>query len=265
MSSIKSEKKSNKVSPSASPSASEPLDFEVEIKHDDWYYGTIPDKCLYYELVTIMANALIKFRNHYHASEKEVNYENLLEIMRLWFEHDSNAKVVRFDHLVPEEKSDSFEKEVLHTIAKLTGPKKPSLVREALVKYSKEHCDNYEEYYVVKYYTGSNYFGLDLNSILICAKSRLEAIIIWHDYLSDHLFSKYISDYHEPEIFNDTVSSNISKIRPETKHYTKDQVKMIFEHKKIDSIIEDYVDTEFDNDSLWLEKCSPPVCLTLKE
>ena len=89
----------------------EEIDCEIEIKPDDFYYGKIPNKCTYEKLVKIMAQALINFRKDYHKNEN-VNYENVIEIVQLWFEHDENSND-NFSHLVSEEKYDEFEKEVL--------------------------------------------------------------------------------------------------------------------------------------------------------
>jgi hypothetical protein len=86
-------------------------EYEKEIKSDDWYIGEIPEECKYPQLVKIMASALIKFRRDHHKGE-DVKYEDVINIMDLWFEHDANMEN-KFNHLVKDERYDEFQDEVL--------------------------------------------------------------------------------------------------------------------------------------------------------
>jgi len=102
---------------------SEVSESEDEIKRDEWYYGEIPSECTCEMLITVMAKGLIKFRKDYHKDEN-VEYEEVIKLMYMWFEHDSNMEN-KFNHLVKDERYDEFEEAVLQKIKELDVQCKP--------------------------------------------------------------------------------------------------------------------------------------------
>lgn len=85
---------------------------DFEPKNDTWYYGPIPSNCTRSDLVSIMARAIVLFKRDQHdqcgVSDSIVQ---CVEILDLWFEHDAEGDD-NFDHLVPEEKFEKFQRRV---------------------------------------------------------------------------------------------------------------------------------------------------------
>lgn len=246
---------------------------EDEIKRDEWYYGEIPSECTYEMLVTVMAKGLIKFRKDYHKNEK-VEYDQVIKIMDMWFEHDSNMEN-QFSYLVKDERYDEFEEAVLEKIKELdvqcktNKPSKPvkpnkkgtpisfnesgqevSPIRNALIFFLKKNVKpKVEKLYRMKYWQEENYFNIKYDSLVFKATSQLEAIIKFKDYLNENLRSPVVSDAYADNLLSDIVHGSYEDIEDE------DDVDSIFASKDIGEIMEMYRQNIFDNDSLWLEEC----------
>ena len=240
---------------------------EVEIKRDELYYGEIPSKCTCEMLVTVMAKGLIKFRKHVHKDEK-VEYQQVIQIMDLWFEHDSNHMENKFNHLVKDERYDEFQETVLEKIKELEGYTKPvkagkkgthmtfnetgkevSPLRNALLLFIKKIKEpKVEKLYRMKYWQEEKYFNIKYDDLVFKATSEFEAIVKFKDYLNENLRSPIVSDAYGDDLLSDIVHGAYDDI-------DEDDVDSIFASKHIGDIMEMYRENIFDNDSLWLEEC----------
>jgi len=104
-----------------------------------------------------------------------------------------------------------------------------------------------KKHYRMKYYDGDVYMSIKYDSLLIEATSRLEAIVKLKDYFNEHGKCPYAFDAFEDESLNDIVC--------EYQDIDSEDVESIFNSKHITEIIERYVESQFNDDTLWLVEC----------
>jgi hypothetical protein len=102
------------------------------------------------------------------------------------------------------------------------------------------------KFFKFKYFGGDWYFNILVESIIIQADSRLAAIIILRDYFNEHLRTPACFDTFEDDMFIDIASQYVEWDE------SADLCLFIFKSEHIDSIMDKYIENEFDNDSLWL-------------
>jgi hypothetical protein len=126
--------------------------------------------------------------------------------------------------------------------------RKVSRVRKYMLKYLEKSKADKVKAYKVKYWEGNQYFGINCDSLVISASSRLEAMIKLRDYFNEHAKYPRPFDAFEDDIFNDIVCEYEDIEDPQ-------DPKSIFASEHIDDIIKEFVECEFNNTSLWLEEC----------
>lgn len=127
-----------------------------------------------------------------------------------------------------------------------------SPMRKAMVLFLKKtmrDCGKakVKKFYKIRYCYGDLYFSINLNSLVIETTSRLEAIILMNDYMNRYAKCSEPHDFYEDQSFIDIVCEYV-----EINCYDVDD---IFESKYIGEIMDKYIETQFSNDTLWLEEC----------
>jgi hypothetical protein len=129
--------------------------------------------------------------------------------------------------------------------------KEVSMIRKGMINYLKENNkeEQVKKFYRMKYFDGDTYFNIKYDSLVIEATSRLEAIIILKDYFNSNVKTIDPFDSFEDESFIDILSDyDIYDI--DDQNYDK-----IFKSQHVHSLFFDYIELQFENDSLWLVEC----------
>ena len=144
-------------------------------------------------------------------------------------------------------KQNNPKKESVKKTFNETG-KEVSIIRKGMINYLRENKEGEQvkKFYRMKYYDGDTYFNIRYDSLLIEATSRLEAIIILKDYFNNNLKTDYPFDSFEDDSFIDILSKY--DIDFNDKHYDDE----IFKSEHIHNVFSDYIEGEFENDTLWL-------------
>jgi len=131
-----------------------------------------------------------------------------------------------------------------------------SKLRACLKRYlkSKRTLPKVSRYYRIKYHGGEEYFGIKCSSLLIKASSPLKAIFKLRDYLNEHAKYPKPFDAFDDDYFNDIVADYKGIKDPE-------DIESVFKSKYIDKIMDELVQTEFNNSSMWLEEYQAPELL----
>jgi hypothetical protein len=130
---------------------------------------------------------------------------------------------------------------------------KVSKLRACLKRYlkSKRTTPKQTRYYRMNYWEGDKYFGIDCKSLVIKASSPLKAIYKVRDYLNEHAKYPKPFDAFDDDYFNDIVADYEDITDPE-------DIESVFRSEHVDEIIQELVNLEFNNNSLWLEECEAP-------
>jgi hypothetical protein len=87
-------------------------------KPDSYYIGTLPEKITKSILLKTMKSAIQKYSDHYESFHGELpENDHLIDILDLWFEHDSNRDD-NFDHLIPDVDGLKFFEKILEEVKK---------------------------------------------------------------------------------------------------------------------------------------------------
>jgi hypothetical protein len=127
-----------------------------------------------------------------------------------------------------------------------------SPIRKAMILYSKGSREpKVKKYYRMKYFDGDSYYGIKYESLVIEANSRLDAIIVLKDHFNRYAKSVNPCDFYDDDLcFIDIVCEY-----PDINCYDVDD---IFSSNQIKEIMNKYVESQFNNESLWLEECDYP-------
>lgn len=83
---------------------------------DEWYFGRIPDDCDQKNLIKIMVNALLKFqKDKFLWTGRDESFDDLVDVVNLWFDNDSNRRDT-FNYLVMPEERDDFVRDIVNKV-----------------------------------------------------------------------------------------------------------------------------------------------------